>query len=80
MLEVGNVVPRDRHHAGGDTPLSAPLAGDTDRVWWGGTTPVGAEVLAGLIDLKERRHRSRTSSDISALDMRRDMGLQPTAI
>jgi hypothetical protein len=41
---------------------------------------MGAEVLAGLIDLKERRHRSRTSSDISALDMRRDMGLQPTAI
>jgi hypothetical protein len=40
----------------------------------------GAEVLAGLIDLKERRHRSRTSSDISALDMRRDMGLHPTAI
>jgi hypothetical protein len=50
MLELGNVVPRDRHHARGDTKalrlsrLSSPviqiMSGE------GGTTPVGGEVLS----------------------------------
>jgi hypothetical protein len=83
MLELGNVVPRDRQHAGGDTKALR-------------LSRLGSPVIQILSDEAARRQLApkcllalsiSTSgaiggalSHISELGMRRDMGLHPSAI